>query len=174
MTDEPKKRAKGIGTGHHPGSKTGYGNLIPINERPLEEQRIIREKGVEASIAARKRRKTIAETIEIAMNNKIPEQYLDIKELTKEILGKKKTDKPTNIEGVVGSLFREAYSIDSKFCKFDRMKAFELIRDQVGENPDKDIGVTSTSLADFGAAMRANLSAEDEESGHVDEMEKQE
>lgn len=171
--ERPKKRMKGIGAGHHPNSiAAGKKNVIPINTRPIEEQKVIREKGIKASIESRKKRKTIAEGIEIALKSKVPGQYGDIKSICDELFGEKKTR--TNIDGLIGALFRELYSEGNRDVRYDRMKAFELIRDQVGENPDKDIGETSTSLADFGAAMRASLSEKDEDSGHVDEMEKQE
>ena len=170
----PKERMKGIGAGHHPNSiAAGKKNVIPINSRPIEEQKVIREKGIKASIESRQKRKTIAESIEIALKSKVPGQYGDIKEICDELFGAKKNR--TNIDGLVGALFRELYSEGNRDVRFDRMKAFELIRDQVGENPETAVEQRSNMLLEFGNAMRTGLNKEDiekdaEQGGHVDDV----
>lgn len=86
----------------------GEENLIPTSKRTKEEQRKIAVMGGKASGVARKKRKALKELLEIA--------------LSMEVAGDQ-----TAAEAVTAALIQKAMDGDTK--------AFEVIRDTVGEKP---------------------------------------
>lgn len=85
-------------------------NLINLKDRTPEERKEIARKGAEATNAIKAKRKTLKEELELLLE--------------------KIEDGQTNQERISISLFREAMKGNTK--------AFEIIRDTVGEKP-KDV-----------------------------------
>lgn len=152
----------------------------PATLRPIslnhEEAVACGRKGGKASAEARRKRKTLAETLEIAMNLPVPEEFGDIRELGRK-MSKHPKNIPDNTTGWIAAVTRELYSVERDKCeRYDRMKAAELIRDQLGENPDKITDQTSCVMLQFAEAMRAGMDIgtskkDDDNGGHIDDME---
>ena len=83
-------------------------NLKPFSERTESEQRAIRSKGGKASGQARRKRKEFKEALKIALTI---------------VMENNKTVQEIGVEALM-----------DKFMKGD-LKAFELIRDTIGEKP---------------------------------------
>ena len=94
----------------------------PINERSTSEQREIRSKGGIKSGEVRRAKKTMKEMLD----------YL----LSKEIENKK-GEKATTQEAISVSLIKQALN--------GNVKAFEVIRDTIGEKPTDKQEITNTT-----------------------------
>ena len=101
----------------------GRANLIPFNERTKEEQREIATMGGYASGRVRQEKKRLRELLEIALE-----------------LEDDKGEK--NSEVIISSLIKEA--------KKGNVKAFETIRDTIGEKPSNDISITGKTIFNIG------------------------
>lgn len=98
-------------------------NLIPQNKRTKKEQREIAKKGGEASVKSRKNKKYLREILEEFMTMDLKDSK--IKENMRK-LGISETD--MNIQNAItASLVQQAL--------YGNLKAFTLIRDQLGQNP---------------------------------------
>lgn len=91
----------------------GINNLKPMNTLTEEEQREIASKGGKASVAARRAKKTLREHLDILLAQSIKNGDTGEETLCKEALG---------------------VAIITKALAGD-MKAWELIRDTIGEKP---------------------------------------
>ena len=91
-------------------------NLKPFSELTEKEQREIRRKGGVASAKKRREKKTFKELLKIALE-----------------MSTKSGN--TNAEEIVASMIRKAQSGD--------VKAFEAIRDTIGEKPKDEVDLTT-------------------------------
>lgn len=91
-------------------------NLKPFSELTEKEQREIRRKGGIASVKKRREKKTFKELLKIALE-----------------MSTKSGN--TNAEEIVVSMIRKAQSGD--------VKAFEAIRDTIGEKPKDEVDLTT-------------------------------
>ena len=91
-------------------------NLRPQAGRTKSEQREIAKKGGIASGEARRRKKTIRETLEMMLSGKMP-------------------DGVTRQDAIVVALLEKALSGD--------VRAFEAIRDSIGEKPGDKMNITT-------------------------------
>lgn len=91
-------------------------NLKPVTQRSKSEQREIQKKGGIASGKARRAKKTFKELLKIALE-----------------MSTKSGN--TNAEEIVASMIRKAQSGD--------VKAFEAIRDTIGEKPKDEVDLTT-------------------------------
>ena len=170
----PKERMVGVGSGNNPASReAGMKNLKPpFSKDNPEEARECGKKGQRIAYAKYKARQTLAQEIEDILKKKIPSRYEDVYQMAQEL---KNIKSPTNLHGMAASLFVELYSPDTKVSHPNRMKAYELLRDQIGENPETAVEQRSNMLLEFGNAMRTGLDKEDiekdaEQGGHVDDV----
>ena len=92
-------------------------NLKPQTERTKSEQREIAKKGGIASGKSRRKKKTIRETLEMMLSGKMP-------------------DGATRQDAIVVALMEKALSGD--------VRAFEAIRDSIGEKPSDKVDVRSS------------------------------
>lgn len=108
-------------------------NLKPFSELTEKEQREIRRKGAFASAKKRREKKTFKELLKIALEMESP-------------TGK------TNAEEIVASMIRKAQDGD--------VKAFEAVRDTIGEKPKDEIDVTTQEQIPEGTtALYAKIKA---------------
>ena len=91
-------------------------NLRPQTERTKSEQREIAKKGGIASGEARRRKKTIRETLEMMLSGQMP-------------------DGATRRDAIVTALLEKALSGD--------VRAFEAIRDSIGEKPTDKMAISN-------------------------------
>lgn len=113
QNEEIKKKKEPVG------KEKGYKNLIPMNKRPLEEQRKIQHAGGQANKERCKQRKTFAEDLKVALS-------------LIEANGNSVQ------ENIVAGMCKKAQSGNAK--------AFEAIRDTVGEVVKKDISLTTNNI----------------------------
>ena len=106
--------------------KGGAENLKPFHERTEEEQREIRVKGGKASGKARRRKKELKELLELALSQPDMETGED------------------NYMAIVVSLINEG--------KSGNVKAFEVIRDTLGQKPieQQQMDMTAKVEIDYG------------------------
>lgn len=95
----------------------GHDNLIPMSERSKEEQREIGRMGGIASGEARRRRKTLKDELIILLEQGDTQKNISL------------------------ALIMEALDGNNK------MKAFEVIRDTIGEKPKEAIEITNIDEA---------------------------
>lgn len=108
-------------------------NLKPVTQRSKSEQREIQKKGGIASGKARRAKKTFKELLKIALEMRTKNGN-------------------TNAEEIVASLILKAQSGD--------VKAFEAVRDTIGEKPKDEIDVTTQEQIPEGtAALYAKIKA---------------
>lgn len=108
-------------------------NLKPVSKRTKSEARELSKKGGIASGQSRRMKKTFKELLKIALEMKSP-------------TGK------TNAEEIVASMIRKAQDGD--------VKAFEAVRDTIGEKPKDEIDVTTQEQIPEGtAALYAKIKA---------------
>lgn len=93
-------------------------NLISLKERTTSEQRELARKGGIASGRSRRKKKTIRETLEMMLAGKMP-------------------DGATRRDAIVAALLEKALSGD--------VRAFEAIRDSIGEKPTEKMNVSTES-----------------------------
>lgn len=98
-------------------------NLQPFNERTEEEQRKICSKGGKKSGEVRRAKKTMREML----------NYLLEKEITN-----RSGEKATTQEAITVSLINQALK--------GNVKAWEVIRDTIGEKPKQDINLSTGGL----------------------------
>lgn len=91
-------------------------NLKPVTQRSKSEQREIQKKGGIASGKARRAKKTFKELLKIALEMRTKNGN-------------------TNAEEIVASLILKAQSGD--------VKAFEAVRDTIGEKPKDEVDLTT-------------------------------
>lgn len=91
-------------------------NLKPFSELTEKEQREIRRKGAFASAKKRREKKTFKELLKIALEMRTKNGN-------------------TNAEEIVASLILKAQSGD--------VKAFEAVRDTIGEKPKDEVDLTT-------------------------------
>lgn len=106
-------------------------NLRPQNTRTKSEQREIARKGGKASAAKRAERKTFREGLLLLLNEPMKDKE------------GKLTDK-TPQDAIIAALVKRAANGDTR--------AFEMIRDTIGEKPVQDVKV---STGDFSALDEA-------------------
>ena len=108
-------------------------NLKPFSELTEKEQREIRRKGAFASAKKRREKKTLKELLKIALEMRTKNGN-------------------TNAEEIVASLILKAQSGD--------VKAFEAVRDTIGEKPKDTVDVTTREEIPEGAtALFAKIKA---------------
>ena len=105
----------------------GEENLIPQSKRTKEEQREIAKKGGRASGAARRRKKDLAQALQILLDKKYP-QYDKSGKMTGKITG---------TEAISAKLFQKALNGD--------IRAFETLRDTVGQKPVEKVMVAQVN-----------------------------
>lgn len=105
----------------------GEENLIPQSKRTKEEQREIAKKGGRASGAARRRKKDLAQALQILLDKKYP-QYDKSGKITGKITG---------TEAISAKLFQKALNGD--------IRAFETLRDTVGQKPVEKVMVAQVN-----------------------------
>lgn len=98
-------------------------NLISLADRTTEEQRAIATKGGQASGETRRRKKTLREQMEMLLS--LPVQDEQTRDFI-ESLGIQ-PDEVNNALAITLSMYQEALKGNTK--------AFELIRDTIGEKP---------------------------------------
>ena len=108
-------------------------NLKPFSELTEKEQREIRRKGAFASAKKRREKKTFKELLKIALEMRTKNGN-------------------TNAEEIVASLILKAQSGD--------VKAFEAVRDTIGEKPKDNVDLTTREEIPEGAtALYAKIKA---------------
>lgn len=105
----------------------GEENLIPQSKRTKEEQREIAKKGGRASGAARRRKKDLAQALQILLDKKYP-QYDKSGKMTGKITG---------TEAISAKLFQKALNGD--------IRAFKTLRDTVGQKPVEKVMVAQVN-----------------------------
>lgn len=109
-------------------------NLRPQNMRSKSEQREIARKGGKAAAAKRAARKTFREGLLLLLNEPL----------------KDKSGNPTNNttqDAIIAALVKRAASGDTR--------AFEMIRDTIGEKPVQDVAITTGNFAALDEAFAA-------------------
>lgn len=113
--------------------KTGHENLIPLNKRSKEEQRIVQAAGGRKSGEVRRKKKFLRETLEMMLSEKIsPDVELQIESILKSPL-KSKTVQDAVVAGLI-----------TRVIERGDPQAFRAIRDAIGEkgfDNQKDSGV---------------------------------
>ena len=99
----------------------GQENLIPMNERTKEEQREIAKKGGIASGEARREKKLLRELLEDALS--------------------KGTETDNEYVNITLALIKEANK--------GNVKAYEVIRDTLGQKPKEEIEITDVTNKKF-------------------------
>lgn len=102
----------------------GENNLIPQSERTKEEQREIARKGGQASGRSRRRKKDLAQALQILLDKK----YID-----------KAGNKITGTEAIATKLFEQAMK--------GNIKAFETIRSTTGQDPVQKVMIAEIDQA---------------------------
>lgn len=112
-------------------SKGKKENLIPLNKRTKEAQREIARKGAEASNKKQAEKRLLKDTIEIMLKlQPTPQMVSECAE--------KFGFNPKDLQDIItGGLINKAMSGDSR--------AFEVLRDTVGQKPKEVIEATNTN-----------------------------
>ena len=116
----------------------GHENLIPLTERPEEEQREIRIKGARAANAVRKQKKTMREVLSSILGLRSELTAEEIEQLTAAGLT---LDEIDNQAKMLMQIFYKAASGD--------IKAAEFIRDTAGEKPKDKLDMSHAFIGDF-------------------------
>jgi DNA invertase Pin-like site-specific DNA recombinase len=108
-------------------------NLKPISERTSEELRAMATKGGKKSGEVRKQKKLLKDTIEMLMESKPTPKMV---KMYADMFG----FNPKDLQDVItGGLIRKAMQGDSK--------AFEVLRDTMGQKPKEVIESTNANIA---------------------------
>ena len=99
----------------------GLDNLIPFDKLSEEEQRAIRSAGGKASGKARRKKKELKKLLELALSQ--PNKY---------------NPNEDNYTGITAALIAKALAGDTK--------AFEVIRDTIGQKPIEEVKVSSDNI----------------------------
>jgi hypothetical protein len=103
-------------------------NMIPLNQRSIEEQKKIRSAAGKASGKARRNKAMLRDCLQILMEKKMLDEN---------------GNKITGAEALSVEVFQKALAGD--------MKAWELLRDTAGQKPIDKIEQTNTNITiDFG------------------------
>ena len=123
----------------------GHENLIPLTERPEEEQREIRIKGAQAANAVRKQKKAMREVLSSILGLRSELTAEEIEQLTAAGLT---LDEIDNQAKMLMQIFYKAASGD--------IKAAEFIRDTAGEKPTDNSNVAHSFDGDVVVSMKRN------------------
>lgn len=112
-------------------SKGKKENLIPLNKRTKEAQREIAKKGAEASNKKQAEKRLLKDTIEMMLKLQPTPQMVNE-------CAEKFGFNPKDLQDIItGGLINKAMSGDSR--------AFEVLRDTVGQKPKEVIEATNTN-----------------------------
>lgn len=144
----------------------GVDNLVPFSKRSVEEARELGRKGGKASVATRRRQKSIRETLKEMLSSEIPKGS-DFYRQAKSKLKMIGITKSPNVQDALNIGILQA-------ALKGNIRAAEFVRDTIGEKPtdsfeDKTprspfiLGVVPKEMVEKAEAVRRARQAEDEQ-----------